>query len=113
MAHAAPAGGILCLELLKPTLHGGHPTNPEITRSSIIQKLSLLVGFLDWVKPSAPNSELCASCRAVIQRILDCVLNAAASGEAVPEPFDWAFEAPMDFNFELMDTFDWLRPDVS
>lgn len=113
MAHAAPAGGILCLELLKPTMHGGHPTNPEITRSSIIQKLSLLVGFLDWIKPSAPNRELCVNCKVVIERILNLVLNAAASGEAVPESFEWDLEAPMDFNFELMDTFDWLRPDVS
>lgn len=113
MAHAAPAGGILCLELLKPTLHAGHPTNPEITRSSIIQKLSLLIGFLDWIKPSAPNSELCASCSVVIRHVLDCLLNEGAGGERVQEPREWELGASMDFNFELLDTFDWMRPEAS
>ncbi|KAI1260230.1 hypothetical protein F5Y18DRAFT_405977 [Xylariaceae sp. FL1019] len=42
MAFGVPAGGILCQELLKPTVLN----DPRITRSTIIQKLSLLVGFL-------------------------------------------------------------------
>ncbi|KAJ0160375.1 hypothetical protein CTA2_8086, partial [Colletotrichum tanaceti] len=122
MAYAAPGGGILCLELLKPTLHGGnHPQNPKLTRSSIIQKLSLLVGFLDWVSPTAPNGDLCADCKCIIQHVLDQALNgpAASASSAVDGGFpaaldamDWDFSAQLDFNFDLLDTFDWLRPEV-
>ncbi|KAF4495838.1 hypothetical protein FAGAP_8023 [Fusarium agapanthi] len=65
MAFAVPGGGILCLELLSPTFQGKHPKDNRLSRSSIVQQLSLLVGFLDWVHPSAPNSDLCASCGAL------------------------------------------------
>ncbi|GJC82827.1 hypothetical protein ColLi_05665 [Colletotrichum liriopes] len=122
MAYAAPGGGILCLELLKPTLHGGnHPQNPKVTRSSIIQKLSLLVGFLDWVSPTAPNGDLCADCKCIIQHVLDQALNspAASASSAIDGGFpaaldgmDWDFSTQLDFNFDLLDTFDWLRPEV-
>ncbi|KAJ0317683.1 hypothetical protein COL5a_011048 [Colletotrichum fioriniae] len=125
MAYAAPGGGILCMELLKPTLHGGHhPQNPQVSRSSIIQKLSLLVGFLDWVSPTAPNGDLCADCKVIIQRVLDQALNSHAasassavdgrlSGAMLDIPMDWDFSTQLDFNFDLLDTFDWLRPEVS
>ncbi|WYZ39219.1 hypothetical protein EsH8_III_001133 [Colletotrichum jinshuiense] len=122
MAYAAPGGGILCLELLKPTLHGGnHPQNPKVTRSSIIQKLSLLVGFLDWVSPTAPNGDLCADCKTLIQHVLDQALNsqAASASSAIDGGFpvaldtmDWDFSTQLDFNFDLLDTFDWLRQEA-
>lgn len=140
MGFAAPAGGILSMELLKPTLpNGRHSTDPRITRSSIVQKLSLLVGFLDWVNPSAPNGDLCSECKSVIQRVLDQTLitapslpesasasasESASAGKqagtadslfaAPPEPLNlgWEDSPPqLDFNFDLLDTFDWLRPD--
>ncbi|KAI1459673.1 hypothetical protein F4805DRAFT_465982 [Annulohypoxylon moriforme] len=112
MAYAVPAGGILCLELLKPTLHIRPHSDPRITRSNIIQKLTLLVAFLDWVSPtgSGPNGDLCSDAKSVIQRVLDQTLNAASS---VYEPpvFEWDFSTQIDFNFDLLDTFDWNRPD--
>ncbi|KAI1822221.1 hypothetical protein F4861DRAFT_532402 [Xylaria intraflava] len=107
MAYGVPAGGILCQELLKPTLHG----DPRITRSSLIQKLSLLVGFLDWVKPTAPNGDLCYKCKTIIQHVLDQALNASATGyeSADGAMFDWDFAAHVDFDFDLLNTFDWAR----
>ncbi|KAI0886619.1 uncharacterized protein GGS22DRAFT_178756 [Annulohypoxylon maeteangense] len=112
MAYAVPAGGILCLELLKPTLHIKPHTDPRITRSNIIQKLTLLVAFLEWVCPSGsgPNGDLCSDAKSVIRRVLDQTLNAASS---VYEPpvFEWDFSTQIDFSFNLMDTFDWNRPD--
>ncbi|CCF43816.1 hypothetical protein CH063_13410, partial [Colletotrichum higginsianum] len=95
--------------------------NPKLTRSSIIQKLSLLVGFLDWVSPTAPNGDLCADCKCIIQHVLDQALNgpAASTSSAVDGDFpaaldamDWDFSTQLDFNFDLLDTFDWLRPEV-
>ncbi|TGJ82445.1 hypothetical protein E0Z10_g6322 [Xylaria hypoxylon] len=111
MAFGVPAGGILCQELLKPTLHN----DPRITRSSLIQKLSLLVGFLDWVKPTAPNGDLCGKCKTIIKHVLDQALNAPAPGyESAPgTAFDWDFTTQVDFDFDLLDTFGWTRPEPS
>lgn len=111
MAYAAPAGGILCLELLKPTLHTGLQANPEITRSTIIQKLSLLVGFLDWIQPLAPNRDLCAECCVIIRHVLDYSLNTVPVRDEIPNTFEWDLDTTqLDLNFEFLDTFDWLRP---
>lgn len=115
MAYGAPAGGILCKELQKPTLlRGRHPEDPQITRSSIIQKLSLLVGFLDWVDPAAPNADLCSDCKTVIKLVLDQTLNGGSGLEALSMASQIEFEFPrgLDFNFELMDSFDWLSSDL-
>ncbi|CAF3603582.1 unnamed protein product [Fusarium graminearum] len=112
MAFAAPGGGILCLELLRPTFRGTHPDCPKLSRSAIIQKLSLLIGFLDWVRPPAPNADLCADCKAVLQGVLDHNLNAPIAGGGALDTLDWDIPTQLDFNFDLLDTFDWLRPEV-
>ncbi|RYP42226.1 hypothetical protein DL767_000390 [Monosporascus sp. MG133] len=116
MGYAAPAGGILSMELLRPTLPNGQHSDPRISRSSIIQKLSLLVGFLDWVNPSAPNGDLCSECKSVIQRVLDQTLNNTSSTNEVADGMEsagWDLPTQLDFNFDLLDTFDWLRPDLA
>lgn len=122
MNYAAPGGGILCMELLRPTFAGSHhPSNSNISRSAIIQQLSLLVGFLGWVSPDAPNADLCASCRLVIQHVLDHTLN--NTGPIPPQQGEFQEQSLGDtlgqvpdaenlfFSFDLLDTFDWLRPD--
>ncbi|KAI4593136.1 hypothetical protein KJ359_010060 [Pestalotiopsis sp. 9143b] len=89
-----------------------HPGEPEITRSAVIQKLSLLVGFLDWVSPTAPNADLCKDCKSVIERVLDQALNfVPGNAPAFEASTNWDFSTQLDFNFDLMDTFDWLRSD--
>jgi hypothetical protein len=66
------------------------------------------------VEPSAPNSNLCHECKSVIQRVLDQTLNPVPpEGHAMPDVLDWDFSSTqLDFNFDLMDTFDWMRPDI-
>lgn len=108
MAYAAPGGGVLCLELLKPTFQGAYPKNPRLTRSSMIQQLSLVVGFLEWVRPSAPNGKLCASCKVIIQRVLDHCLNQEVDSSGTLIGFDPSFIAQPRFGFDLLNTFDWL-----
>ncbi|KAH7018095.1 uncharacterized protein B0I36DRAFT_394728 [Microdochium trichocladiopsis] len=124
MTYGAPAGGILCKELQKPSFAGRHPQDRRITRSSIIQKLSLLVGFLEWVDPLAPNAELCNDCKSVIQLVLDQALNGVGGPAGPPVPLSSAMTTesdPMgleflgkglDFNFDLMDSFDWLTAEL-
>ncbi|KAI0973756.1 hypothetical protein F4678DRAFT_486918 [Xylaria arbuscula] len=111
MAFGVPAGGILCQELLMPTLH----SDLRITRSSLIQKLSLLVGFLDWIKPTAPNGDQCGKCKTIIKHVLDQALNGPLPGyESAPgAAFDLDFTTQVDFDFDLLDTFGWTRSEPS
>ncbi|KAL6887327.1 N-terminal binuclear Zn cluster-containing/DNA binding domain-containing protein [Trichoderma longibrachiatum] len=110
MAFATPSGGILCMELLNPTFKGSyHPKDPSITRSNIIQQLSLLIAFLEWIDPSRPNGDMCMAASAVMRRVLDHVLNTASEGLSWrPEERD---DVQLDFSFELFDTFDWMKYD--
>jgi hypothetical protein len=74
MCWGVPSSGVLCVELLKQTKN---PTGNtlRVPRSEIVQNLSLLIGFLEWVKPAAGNYQLCGRMRIIIKRILDQILN--------------------------------------
>lgn len=113
MAYAVPGAGVLCLKLLRPGGFGAQPSQ-GIPRSAIFQKLSLLVGFLGWVEPYSSNAGLCADCRAVIQAVLDHSLNQPSDIPQIPlSTTDWGLSGQLEFDFDLMDTFEWLRPDFS
>ncbi|KAL6872753.1 N-terminal binuclear Zn cluster-containing protein [Trichoderma novae-zelandiae] len=113
MLHAAPAGGILCMELLKQP-NGNEPvTVPTITKPIIIKQLSLLIGFLEWIGPGAPGAHLCNSIKVVVERVMEQALNPPLR-PITQEDFDltWDVSLPEDmyeFNAGLLDTFDWLR----
>ncbi|KAJ3535839.1 hypothetical protein NM208_g6969 [Fusarium decemcellulare] len=109
MAYAAPGGGILCQELLRPTFYGVHPLDSTLSRSSLVQQLSLLVAFLNWVSPTAPNGNLCADCQAIIQRVLDQHLNTPADSSQSLESLDLIFPRSPAFRFDLLNTFDWVH----
>ncbi|KAK2023339.1 hypothetical protein LX32DRAFT_628162 [Colletotrichum zoysiae] len=133
MAYAAPGGGILCLELLQPTVTANDDAaavavtdskGNAITRSSIVQALSLLVGFLKWVSPQEVNGGIFVGCRKIVQRVLDEALNAGArggggggggtggtGGNPAADGTAWDFAGQLDFNFDLLDTFEWMRPE--
>lgn len=113
MLHAAPAGGILCMELLKQPHGKASATVPTITKSMIIKQLSLLVGFLEWIGPGAPGAHLCNSIKTVVERVMEQALNPPPR-PVTQEEFDstWDVSLPEDmyeFNMGLLDTFDWLR----
>jgi hypothetical protein len=64
MCKGIPSSGVLCVELLKQTKQPqGTQHMLRITRSEIVQNLSLLVVFLEWIKPSAGNYQLCGRMR--------------------------------------------------
>ncbi|KAK7948357.1 fungal specific transcription factor [Apiospora aurea] len=89
-------------------------SKPPPKRSQIIRQLSLLVGFLEWIRPAAPNSELCQTVARIVRHVLDQTLDGPPRG-AGPEDaaVDWgtaefATDVSNYFNFDLLDTFDWL-----
>jgi hypothetical protein len=112
VAYGAPGGGILCQELLRPTFLGIHPLNPTLSRSSIVQQLSLLVGFLNWVGPSSPNRIVCADCETIIQRVLDQHLNSTPASNTGLESLSADFPRSLGFGFELLNTFEWLQDGI-
>lgn len=118
VGYASPAAGILCLELLHPSVDKitGSAATLGVSRSEVIQNLSLLNGFLGWIKPLVPSRELTNGIRRVIQRVLDQTLNHQANSiEPIVDIMDWGAEMGIDtndFNFELLDTFDWMRPET-
>lgn len=89
MCYGMPSAGILCVELLRSIKRNSKEGEEErekvrLPRSEVVQNLSLLVGFLDWVRPSAGNYKLCGRMRQIIQRILDMVLDPQGSSAVEP-----------------------------
>lgn len=118
LGYAAPAAGILCLDLLRPNTD--EAAEAAVSRSELIQKLSLFHGFLSWIRPFVPGKDKKTSfVRNVIRRVLDQVL-APDSSRAVEQPgggggdfMSWGAEMGLDandFSLDLLDTFDWMRP---
>jgi hypothetical protein len=74
--------------------------------------LSLFLGCLDFLISWGSNRGLCKECRSVIQRVLDHALNAASFAPQLSDTVDWDFPVPLDFNFDLLEAFDYLRADI-
>lgn len=112
MSYAAPAGGVLCMQLLKCDTKAAQ-------KAIIVEKLSMLVSFLDWVAPSAPNYAIGRGVQQAVRRTIEQSLEMPTGGTASATEnvnASWVADATGDFdaifNFDLLDTFDWLRPDV-
>lgn len=115
MCYGIPSSGVVCVELLKQMKQprGAHL---RIPRSDMIQNLSLLVGFLDWVRPTAANSELCGRMSVTIKRILDQVLDPPPmSQESRASTSESVHSVDLDFGqfeageFEWLGTVDWTQ----
>lgn len=75
MCWGVPSSGVLCVELLKQMKQPTGVSTLKLPRSEIVQNLSLLIGFLEWVRPAAGNYLLCRRMSLLIKRILDQILN--------------------------------------
>ncbi|CCD55295.1 similar to transcription factor Cys6 [Botrytis cinerea T4] len=79
MCWGVPSSGVLCVEILKQ-MKSPHESTIKLPTSEIVQNLSLLVGFFEWIKPSAGNYLLCRRMSKLVKRILDQILNHRVSG---------------------------------
>lgn len=114
LCYGGPAAGVVCLELLRPSLASKGPNG--VKRSSMIKQLSMLVGALDWVSSGPPNAEVCESIKHVVEQVLDKVLDMPedpSNGTDNSGGFGMDLSTDMNdlFNLDLLDTFDWLRPE--
>jgi hypothetical protein len=62
----------MCVELLKQATG---KSVLQISRSDAIQKLTMYIGFLEWIRPTDGNFMLAGRLRKVVRRILDRILD--------------------------------------
>lgn len=115
MCYGMPSTGILCAELIKQIRH---PSTIEykFPCSEVVQNLSLMIGFLEWIKPEAGNYKLCQHMSKVIKRVLEFAFDPPAVEEVKEQEEGMGvsvqgFDA-IDANFwsvDGMDDFDWLN----
>lgn len=107
MCYGMPSIGILCTHFLKQV---NNPTEVEVNlpRSEIIQNLSMVIGFLDWVRPAAGNYGLCRRMSRVIRRVLDQILEPEPEHDAeiLPDGI-WPVDGLDDLDW--LNSIDWSR----
>ncbi|KAM3561836.1 hypothetical protein MY1884_002173 [Beauveria asiatica] len=113
MAYGAPAGGVLCMELLRPAAASSGAAG--VKKSTMIRSLSMLVGCLHAVPSDAPNYGVSATLKKIIEQVLDRVLDppAETTGQELSVQgweTDFLVDAADLFTSDLLDTFDWFRP---
>jgi hypothetical protein len=96
---------VICIELLKDAVGR---SSIQFSRSDGIQKLTLFIAFLEWVRPTDGNYTLAQRLRKVVRRVLDHVLEPSQKGVRDEEGNEFPFD-PMLAAFNEMDDLDWLN----
>ncbi|KAF4635317.1 hypothetical protein G7Y89_g2788 [Cudoniella acicularis] len=117
MCYGMPSTGILCTELLKQIQHPDQvdPTS-KLSCSEVVQNLSLMIGFLEWVRPSAGNYKLCRRMAKAIKKVLDQVFEPPPQVQSEQENADpnlmhledaWQTDPLGDWDW--LNSIDWSR----
>lgn len=110
---------MLCVELLKSVKAPNSADRVSFSRSEVIRNLNLIVGYLDWIRPSDGNHDLCKKMMRVVKRVVDTVLEAPQTSNQPgvstnPESSNYqshsnpAFEIDL-MSFGTMDDLNWLN----
>ncbi|PCG99120.1 Hypothetical protein PENO1_054710 [Penicillium occitanis (nom. inval.)] len=87
VSYGMPCAGILCIELLRASNLA--PPSPatesstsdvihapvQLSRSQVIQSLTMYKALLDWIRPTDNNAQLSSKLSKVLQRIIDTVFD--------------------------------------
>jgi hypothetical protein len=115
MSYGMPSIGILCTQLLNQVKNPA--VEIKLPHSEIVQNLSLMIGFLDWIAPtsnSVSNGNLCRQMSRVIRRVLDQLFDAPSveenEGRGVEQPVDipdglWSIDEQEDLDW--LCSIDW------
>ncbi|KAL5318186.1 hypothetical protein ACEPPN_013245 [Leptodophora sp. 'Broadleaf-Isolate-01'] len=85
LSYGIPCAGILCLELLRasnlaPPIPATEampiPTPVQLSRSEVVQTLTMFIAFLSWIRPTDNNVQLCGKFKKVVKRIIDTAIDA-------------------------------------
>jgi hypothetical protein len=109
-----PSTGILCAELIKQIRYP-NTVDIKLPVSEVVQNLSMMIGFLEWIKPEAGNYKLCQHMSKVIKRVLDHAFDPppveeAPSTEQQLQGYDanfWGMDGTDDFDW--LNSIDWGR----
>lgn len=110
LGYAVPAAVVLCERLLRAENQGSLKSSIPI--SAIIQQLSLLGAFLEWLLFRVPCTDRCSKTKDLIFNLLDQILNFSPN-TTVGTPMRLNFQQPivkeicLDYLKEF-DTFNWL-----
>jgi hypothetical protein len=96
---------VISIELLKDACR---KSSIQFSRSDGIQKLTLFIAFLEWVRPTDGNYTLAQRLKKVIRRVLDHVLEPAPKDVGGEEGSQFSFD-PMLPPFDEMNDLDWLN----
>jgi len=105
--YGIPCAGVICVELLKQATG---QSILEFSRSDAVHKLTMFIGFLEWIRPTDGNYKLAGRLKKVVRRILERVLEPpqeAPGHDMMKLPID-----PMLAPFGEMDwlnTLDWTQ----
>lgn len=81
--HAMPCASVLILELLRQTEQPQQQIT--ISRSTLIQDLSVLISCCDWLtEPDQQNYSLCKRAQSIFSRSLDRILNGPSQPAVLP-----------------------------
>ena len=76
----------------------------QFSRSDAIQKLTMFIGFMDWIRPTDGNFLLAGRLKKVVRRILDRVLDPPP----LP-PIDPMLAPFSDLDLDWLNTIDWTQ----
>lgn len=82
---------------------------PKLPRSEIVQNLSLMIGFLNWVKPTAGNYKLCRRMSQVIKRVLDQFFDTNVEKTQDKQDLLTPDFSTDDWPIEGLDDLEWLN----
>ncbi|KAL7920316.1 hypothetical protein ACQKWADRAFT_322217 [Trichoderma austrokoningii] len=111
IGYAVPAAVTLCKTLL--LAHDKSSSTSSTPTSAIIQQLSLLNAFIEWLMLRAPCSSQCSKTKNLIARVLDQVLNNSSytTTDIVQDTRSQRSASRMVHTYDLneIDTFNWLQ----
>jgi hypothetical protein len=82
----------------------------QFSRSEAIQKLTLFIGFLEWIRPTDGNYQLAGRLKNVVRKVVDHILDPPQQPQPeVNFPLD-PMLAPLDAStVDWLNTIDWTQ----
>jgi hypothetical protein len=103
-----PSTGILCTTLLKQAQNPhAIPATEKLPTAEVVQSLSLMIGFLEWIKPSAGNYKLCRRMSTVVRRVLDTVFDPSPPTQESETNANLVWQGDDMWNGIMDDVNDW------
>ncbi|KAL5321568.1 hypothetical protein ACEPPN_009528 [Leptodophora sp. 'Broadleaf-Isolate-01'] len=107
--YGIPSAGVICVELLKTS---SGQSSVQISRSDAIQKLTLFIAFLEWIRPTDGNYTLAQRLRKVVRQVLDYVLDIAQK-EPAPDVLagedQLLYDPMLGVGYDDINDLDWLN----